>query len=326
LTATLSPDEVFQRVVASAVELFGSSAAQLWLVDEDGRHVALRGSAGAQVPLESFERVRVGEGLVGAVVATRESLAIADALDDPRARNVVPSRAAGVISVRHRAALIGERVLGALAIGCARTAPATPEEMQLLGSLASHAAHAINNAQVYREATRQARAMSALADLSRLLSETLDLDLVAQRVADSVRRLLGVRTRRASIAWTPRAMRWSRSRFLGESGRRDQPGTHVPARSRRRAARHRGGHAARHAESPRGLAVHVHTGVARGRRATRESLGARRAAAHRGARDRRPRHRRSSWAGISTTRRSGSRRRSPTRPRSRWKTRGSIRR
>ena len=191
LTATLSPDEVFQRVVASAVELFGSSAAQLWLVDEDGRHVTLRAIAGAHVPLESFERVRVGEGLVGAVVATREPLAIADALDDPRARNVVPSRAAGVISVGIAPLVIGERVLGALAIGVRERHQPTPEEMQLLGSLASHAAHAINNAQVYREATRQAQRMSALADISRLLSETLDLDLVAQRVADSVRRLLG---------------------------------------------------------------------------------------------------------------------------------------
>ena len=51
----------------------------------------------------------------------------------------------------------------------------TAEEMQLLGSLASHAANAINNAQLYREATRQAQRMSALADLGRLLSETLDL-------------------------------------------------------------------------------------------------------------------------------------------------------
>jgi GAF domain-containing protein len=192
LTATLSPDEVFQRVVTAAVELFNSSAAQLWLVDDDGRRVALRAIAGAQVPLESFERVRIGEGLVGAVVATREPLAIADALDDPRACNVAPSRAAGVISVGIAPLVIGERVLGALAVGMRERHQPTPEEMQLLGSLASHAAHAINNAQVYREATRQARRMSALADLSRLLSETLDLDLVAQRVADSVRRLLGV--------------------------------------------------------------------------------------------------------------------------------------
>jgi GAF domain-containing protein len=191
LTATLSPDEVFRRVVDAAVELFGSSAAQLWLVEDDGQHVALHAIAGADAPTENFERVRVGEGLIGIVVATREPLAVVDILNDPRARNVEQARAAGVVSVGIVPLLIGQRILGGLAIGMrARHAP-TPEEMQLLGSLASHAANAINNAQLYREATRQAQRMSALADLVRLLSETLDLDLVAQRVADSVRRLLG---------------------------------------------------------------------------------------------------------------------------------------
>ena len=42
LTATLSLDEVLQRVVDAAVELFGSSVARLWLVDDDGRQVSLR--------------------------------------------------------------------------------------------------------------------------------------------------------------------------------------------------------------------------------------------------------------------------------------------
>jgi len=191
LTATLSPDEVFQRVVDAAVELFGSSAALLWLVEDDGRHVALRAAAGVDASSEGFERVLVGEGLIGTVVATREPLAVVDALDDPRTRNVAPSRAAGLVSAGIVPLLIGQKVLGALAIGVRARHQPTPEEMHLLGSLASHAANAINNAQLYREATRQAQRMSALADLSRLLSETLDLDLVAQRVADSVRRLLG---------------------------------------------------------------------------------------------------------------------------------------
>src|SRR2546430_1703914 len=66
--------------------------------------------------------------------------------------------------------------------------------MQLRGSLASHAANAINNAQLYREATRQAQRMSALADLGRLVSERLDLALVGQRVSDSVRHLPGFRS------------------------------------------------------------------------------------------------------------------------------------
>ena len=192
LTATLSPDEVFRRVVDAAVELFGSSAAQLWLVEEDGQHVALHAAAGVDASTEDFERHRVGEGLIGTVVASREPLAVVDVLNDPRARNVESARAAGVISTGIVPLLIGQKVLGALAIGVRARHQPTPEEMQLLGSLASHAANAINNAQLYREATRQAERMSALADLVRLLSETLDLDLVAQRVADSVRQLLGV--------------------------------------------------------------------------------------------------------------------------------------
>jgi GAF domain-containing protein len=191
LTATLSPDEVFQRVVDAAVELFGSSAAQLWLLDEDGRRVAIQAAAGIDASTEGFEPVRVGEGLIGSVVATREPLAVVDAPGDPRTRNVARTRAGGVISVGIVPLMIDQKVLGALTIGMGHRRQLTTEEMQLLTSLASHAANAINNAQLYREATRQAQRMSALADLGRLLSETLDLDLVAQRIADSVRQLLG---------------------------------------------------------------------------------------------------------------------------------------
>ncbi len=130
LTATLSPDEVFQRVVDAAVELFGSSAAQLWLVEEDGEHVALHATAGVDAQPEGFDRVRVGEGLIGTVVASREPLAIVDALADPRARNVAPARAAGVVSVGIVPLLIGQKVLGALAIGVRARHQLTPEEMR----------------------------------------------------------------------------------------------------------------------------------------------------------------------------------------------------
>ena len=192
LTATLSLDEVFRRVVDAAVELFGSSTAQLWLVDDDDRHVSLRAAAGIQSS-EGVERLRVGEGLVGLVVASREPLTAVDALRDPRARNVERVPAEGVVSVGIVPLQLGERVLGVLAIGVRARHEYTVEELRLLGFLASHAANAINNAQLYRESTRQAQRMSALTDLVRLVSETLDFDPAAQRVADSVCSLLGAR-------------------------------------------------------------------------------------------------------------------------------------
>src|SRR5213595_1710663 len=84
LTATLSIDEVLQRVVDAAAELFDSSAATLWLVEDDGEHVALRASVGGRASPEGRRRFRVGQGLVGTVVATREPLTVSDLLNDPR--------------------------------------------------------------------------------------------------------------------------------------------------------------------------------------------------------------------------------------------------
>jgi len=194
LSATLSLDEVFHRVVDAAIELFASSTAQLWLVDDDGGHVSRRAAAGSQPsPDDNVERVAVGEGLVGKVVATREPLAAVDALRDPRALSVERVRAEGVASVGMVPLLLGERVLGVLTIGVRARREYTADELRLLGSLASHAANAINNAQLYREATRQAQRMSALADLARMVSETPDFDPAAQRIADSVCSLLGAR-------------------------------------------------------------------------------------------------------------------------------------
>jgi GAF domain-containing protein/CheY-like chemotaxis protein len=194
LTATLSLDDVFHRVVDAAIELLASSTAQLWLVDDDGRHVSRRAAAGSQPSPDEVERVAVGDGLVGRVVATREPLTAVDALRDPRARNVERVRAEGVVSVGMVPLLAGERVLGALTIGVRARREYSADELRLLGSLASHAANAINNARLYREATRQAQRMSALADLARMVSETLDFDPAAQRIADSVCSLLGARS------------------------------------------------------------------------------------------------------------------------------------
>ena len=50
LTATLGLDEVLSRVTASALELFGSGVARLWLVDEDGHHLTQSAVAGHGPP------------------------------------------------------------------------------------------------------------------------------------------------------------------------------------------------------------------------------------------------------------------------------------
>jgi GAF domain-containing protein/CheY-like chemotaxis protein len=192
LNATLSLDEVFRRVVDAAVELFGSSAAQLWLVDDDGQYVSLRAAASIQSSAGGFERLRVGDGLVGTVVATREPLTAIDALSDPRARNVERVQAEGVVSVGIVPLLLGDVVLGALAIGARARHEHTAEELQLLGSLAAHAANAINNARLYADEHARRAYLAALLEINKKIGAVGPPEMLLASIAEEAMRLLDV--------------------------------------------------------------------------------------------------------------------------------------
>ena len=99
LTATLSLEEVLDRIVRAAVELFGSSVSRLWLVEEGGDGLSLRAHSGAVTDVTGITRLQVGEGLVGRIVATRSPLVVRDPGDDSRSLNLARS-AEGAVSSR----------------------------------------------------------------------------------------------------------------------------------------------------------------------------------------------------------------------------------
>jgi GAF domain-containing protein len=206
LTATLSLEDVLSRVADSAVELFGSSVARLWLVDDDGRTLSLRAQAGTQAPPLGITRLDVGEGLMGRIVASRAPLLVPDLRQDPRVWNVERVRAEGTVSFAGVPLVLGERTLGALCLALRDERSFSDEDLSLLHSLANHAAIAIenarlfaeersrkaDNARLYAEAARQAERMRAVADLGRTLVSTLDVNRIVETVATQGRGTLEV--------------------------------------------------------------------------------------------------------------------------------------
>ena len=192
VTSTLSLEEVFQRVVQSAVDLFGSSVSRLWLVDEGGETLSLRAVAGATSPVAGRTRFVIGEGLMGHVVATRSPLIVDDLSGEPRVQNVARIRAEGVVSFAGVPLVLGDRVLGALSIATRDRRPFSEEDRSLLQSLSSQAAIAIENARLFREATGQAAQLRALADLGRTLTSTFEVDRIVELVGNQARETLGV--------------------------------------------------------------------------------------------------------------------------------------
>ncbi|MBI3029652.1 MAG: GAF domain-containing protein, partial [Candidatus Rokubacteria bacterium] len=185
LTATLSVEEVLERVVESAVELFGSCVSRLWLVDAGGETLSLRAHAGAVSPLTGLTRLRIGEGIVGRIVATRAAIVIPDLREDSRVVNRDRHRAEGVISQAGVPLLLGDRSLGALSVAVRHAHEFSEEEVGLLQSLAHHAAIALENARLFAlEQSRRAQ-VEALVEIERELTAELNpdrlLDLIIQR-------------------------------------------------------------------------------------------------------------------------------------------------
>jgi GAF domain-containing protein len=192
LTATLSGDQVLERVVGAAFELLGCSIARLWLLDDDGQRLTLGASAGSITAPEDLRTMPVGEGLVGLAVARRAAVNIADVDRDPRVRNTARLRAEGIASAAAVPLLLGARILGALAIGTDSRRPYTDEEMALLQSLADQAAIAIENARLFFDEQTRRAYLNALLEINTKIGALAPTETLLTSIAEEAARLLAV--------------------------------------------------------------------------------------------------------------------------------------
>ena len=190
VTATLALDELLQRVVDAAREMFDSRMARLWLVDDDGDALSLRAGAGSD--FAGLRRMRFGEGLVGRIAADRAPLAIADVQSDQRALNTEHLRAEGLVAFAGVPLIVGDRLLGALAIGLAERHEHSPEELAAFGSLANQAAIAIENARLLESERTRRQHLAALLDINTKIGMMVSTESLLASVAEEAARLLEV--------------------------------------------------------------------------------------------------------------------------------------
>jgi GAF domain-containing protein len=173
LTETLDLAAVLTRVAEAAVDLVPDSAARIWTV-EGGR---LRLSAEAGVlrgPRTDRTALEIAEGWARDVATTQDPLVIND--DDGAAAAAIPL-------------LVRRRLVGVLVVVTRAPHRFAAEELNLLDCFGVHAAIAIESATMFTHADRRRRAAEALAEVTRLMSQSLDVDGVGQRIVDSVRGL-----------------------------------------------------------------------------------------------------------------------------------------
>ncbi|HET9489372.1 MAG TPA: GAF domain-containing protein [Methylomirabilota bacterium] len=186
--AAQSTDALLHAIAEEAARLLDVDNAGFRLVE--GGDLVVAGLAGAAGETMLRPRIKIGESLSGRVVEEARSLTSSlaeapDLLPDHRAAD----ERLGYTHWLGVPVMAGQRAIGVFAFRARR--PFTAQDQELAEAFAAQAAVVLGQTRLYREAQRQAERMRALADVERLLSETLDPDVVAQRIADSVRTMLG---------------------------------------------------------------------------------------------------------------------------------------
>jgi GAF domain-containing protein len=183
---------VLQQVIEAVKTLRPGLRCSIRLVDRAaGGYRLVRDDAAST---ERAPVLRFGEGLTHVVAESRRPLLVEDVEKDPRTAGVEWYG-------RHRLSIYygvpieaGDELLGVVNMSFPAGQAPGPEERETVELFASHAAVAIRNARLFARSESRRRAAEALLDLSRSMSETLDPALVAQRVSENVRALLGAQS------------------------------------------------------------------------------------------------------------------------------------
>jgi signal transduction histidine kinase len=177
VAAELSVEEVLQRLVHGARELAGARYAALGLPDGDGGFRRFLTSGMSDELVSSLGPLPRQHGMLGAMLVTRTPYRTPDIRRDPRFRGWWPAGHPDMRSFLGVPIVAREGVIGAFYLTEKLDGGEFgPEDEELIGLLAAHAAIAITNASLYE----RARELSIAAERNRL---ALDLhDAVSQKL------------------------------------------------------------------------------------------------------------------------------------------------
>jgi len=158
VSRSLDVDEVLRTALEALTNVTGHEISSLHLVSEDGTRLLLHGDRGLSPRLREVNRsLPVGEGLIGRVASTGETLCLenvsgATGLFPPARAAVRMDQIRGFVCVPIRSR---GRILGTLSLGRQNVEGFDEREVALVQATADQIGIALDNARLYSETRRQ---------------------------------------------------------------------------------------------------------------------------------------------------------------------------
>ncbi len=182
---------ILQSVGNSAKALFTADGCRIFLMQPDGE--TLRCVLALQENFAAFSdlRVKLGEGVTGAVAASGRAEIVNEMQNDPRAVQVPGTQDQEEESIMFAPLKERDRTIGVLSIrraGAER--PFQPADLELLEAFASMAASAVSNARLFEEAQQRLSELEALYENGLAVGQLLKPRKIGERMIETFARYL----------------------------------------------------------------------------------------------------------------------------------------
>jgi phosphoserine phosphatase RsbU/P len=189
VTAVLDLDDLLPKIPQLIARIISFEAFAVYLLDEKRGELRVAYSLGYP-PSDTPVKLRIGQGVVGAAVASEQPLLVNDLSADPRYIEFAPDmQSEVVVPLTHKS-----RPIGALNVLSRHRDAFTIDDVAILRQFGAHVAVALVNARLYERSRLDAEAFETLAEIGRDVASVLDLDELFTRIAQLTRRLIDYRT------------------------------------------------------------------------------------------------------------------------------------
>jgi len=193
LSSELSLDDLLKKLAETAASLTGARYAALGVIDESGTGLERFVHTGIDAEtVDAIGELPRGNGILGALITDARSLRLTAITDDPRSvgfpPNHPPMRGFLGVPIALRGRAYGNLYLTEKAKG-----PFTDEDQELVETLASQAAVAIENARLYEDATNWSAQLEALNEVGTALAGEIELPRLLKLISRRLRGLISAR-------------------------------------------------------------------------------------------------------------------------------------
>ena len=190
VTSVLDLEELLAKIPQLIARLTRFNAFSVYLLDEPRQELRIAYAVGYPDGVTATQRLRLGQGVVGAAAEEGRPILVNDIRLEPRyqgpLRNMLSQLA---VPMRRKG-----KVIGALNLLSERTGAFTSQDEALLRQFAAHVAVAIENARLFKSERQYVDTLETLAEIGREMSSILDLDVLLTRIAGLTKRLIDYRT------------------------------------------------------------------------------------------------------------------------------------